>query len=299
MSDIDTTRIKDIFYSKLQEEKTMKKKRSRVYAASIVAMLFFAALSFTVYAATGGLEIFLTRFNPNFGEFAIAPLEPAYAIDQDIRIEVVGAQQIGSAVLMYITMQDISGENRLSRYNFPDIEFYIDGHVMSGSSRTQMLNFDESTNTAYFERLMVGAVDILRIDKLELIINRIDCIEHAGQTQWIAVGEWRMTVNTSDLGIEPIVWTDVQIGNYMHLEYISLSPFGLQVVGSGTINGAGFARTRAEIEVNNRRRNIRFNNWSGGTGPDGFRFFSFADAPIDIDAVAAVVIGGVRIPTCD
>ena len=254
------------------------------------AILLFIAISGTVYATSGGLEQFLSRFNPNFGTFAIAPLEPAYAIDQDIRIEVVGAQQIGHVVLVYVSMQDMSGENRLTRHNRPDIEIYIHGHIMNGPSSTRSLNFDRSTNTAYFEMIIVGEVGMPRADTLELAANSILCTQHSGQMQRLAEGNWRMTVNTSDAGIEPIVWTDISAGD-IHIEYMSLGPFGLQIVGSGQFGW----ENSIELELYNRRRNIRFDGSGGWRSDEGFGFFSFTNSPIDIDAVSALIIDGERV----
>ena len=276
----------------------MKTRKTKFLVVAVVIMVL-TMLSLSVYAVNGGLDGFLARHNPSFGEFAIAPLEPAYALDQDIRIEVIGAQQVSNVVLMYIAIQDTSGENRLSSHSFPDIFFIVNGEIISGPSTSRRLNFDESTNTIYLESRMAGEAGMPRADTLELLVDRIYCPEatgeHYGQLQTLVAGEWRMIVNTSDLGIEPIVWTDIQIGG-LHLEYMSLSPFGLQVVGNGTINGGDFFHSQTAVELTNRRRNIRFTGRGGRGGQNGFSYFFSLDAPIDIDVVTAVIIDGVRIP---
>ena len=276
----------------------MKIRKTKFLLVAIIIMVL-TMLSLSVYAVNGGLDEFLARYNPSFGEFAIAPLEPAYAIDQDIRIEVIGAQQIGNAVLLYIAVQDISGENRLASQSFPDIFLSVNGQAVSGPNTSRRLNFDENTNTVYLESRMVGEAGIPRTDTLELFIDRIFCRaqpqEQPGELPTLTLGEWHMTVNTSDLGIEPIVWTDIQIEG-LHLEYISLSPFGMQTSGNGTIDGTCFGGVRVDVEMSNRRRNYIFSGRSGGGSIAGFSFFSFSDTPIDIDAVTAIVIDGVRIP---
>jgi len=88
-----------------------KMKSRRIFRKSsvvIVAAVLFCLTTVTVFAASGELGHFLSRFvNANFVEFAIPPQSPAYAEDQGIKIEAAGAQQIGPVVLLYITMQDV------------------------------------------------------------------------------------------------------------------------------------------------------------------------------------------------
>ncbi|MCL2204846.1 MAG: hypothetical protein FWB88_13025 [Defluviitaleaceae bacterium] len=265
--------------------------RWSVAAAAILLLVTSTA----VFAATGGLEQFLARFNPNFGEFAIAPLNPAYAVDQDIRIEVVGAQQIDNVLLVYTIMQDISGENRITRHMSPDIEFYVDDERMStGGSTDRLLRFDRSTNTSYRERLLLGRDDMPQADTIELVITRIDCFEHGGQVRRAFEGEWIIAINANDLGIQPIVWSDVQVGN-LDIEYMSLSPFGIQLRGTHTYGMANFPIIQASVEFEGIRRNYRFSGSGAGIGDDFFSSFSFADSPIDLDRVTAVIINGKRI----
>ena len=279
--------------SPIRRNFSMKKVFSLVAAA-----VFLLATATTIFAATGGLETFLSRFNPNFGEFAIAPLEPAYAESQGIRIEAVGAQQIGHVVLVYMIMQDISGENRLTRYMSADLEIFIDGEFMNGPSRRRPLNFDRATNTRYFEMIMVGEVGMPKAENIELRVGRIICMEHSGPIRTVIEGDWSMIVNTSDLGIRPITWTDIPAGSFYY-KYISLSPFGLQMVGSHSYDTSdlrNFPIFQVEIELENRRRNLRMVGGGGGFGADTFSNFQFADTPIDLDMVVAVIINGVRIP---
>ena len=266
--------------------------------AIAAAAVFLLATATTIFAATGGLEAFLFRFNPNFGEFAIAPLEPAYAESQGIRIEAVGAQQIGHVVLVYMTVQDISGENRLTRHMSADLEIFVDGEFMNGPSSRRSLNFDRATNTRYSEMIMVGEAGMPKAENIELRVRRIICMEHSGPIRTVIEGDWSMIVNTSDLGLRPITWTDIPAGS-IHYEYISLSPFGLQMVGSHSYDTSdlrNFPFFEVEIELENRRRNLRLPGGGGGFGPDCFSNFRFAEAPIDLGMVTAVVINGERIP---
>ena len=125
------------------------------------ALAAVAVLLVTVTAAAavmGGFDGFINRFNPAFGE-VVVPLE-LYVIDNDIRMEVIGAQTFGGHIIAYISMQDVSGKNRIGRgaafhwgLNFfmldPDGEKMLGHYGMISGSR--MLHFDEETNTAFFE----------------------------------------------------------------------------------------------------------------------------------------------------
>lgn len=270
----------------------------RKLATIAIAAVFLLVTSTAVFAASGGLEQFLARFNPNFGEFAIAPLYPAYAIDQGIRIEVVGAQQVDNALLLYTIMQDISGENRITRHMSPDIEFYVDGVRMStGGSTGRGLSFDRATNTRYSEVILLGQADMPKADTIELVINHIRCLERSGPMRRAFEGEWVMTVNTSDLGIQPIVWADVDVGN-SNIQHMSLTPFGIRLNGTHSYETRDMSRFPffvIEIERSSSRRNYRFSSSGGGFGSDCFSSFSFASSPIDLDTVTAVIINGERI----
>ena len=291
--------IKRLSLEKANEKQLpIRRKMSIKKLSTIAAAVLLLITSTAVFAATGGFAYFLAPFNQNFGEFAIAPLYPAYAESQEIRIEAVGAQQIGNVVLAYVSMHDLSGENRLTRYMSPDLAIYVDGQRMDGPS-TWQINFNENTNTVYFEMRLVGEVGMPRAETIELKTTSIVCRENWGQVQRVFEGEWYMTVNTSDLGIQPIVWTDIQSGN-LHIEYLSLSPLGLQIAGSHSY-GSDFPRGMnspfqdIRIGFENRWFNTRLRGGGGGIGHDTFSIFIFADSPIEIEYVSAVIFNGERI----
>jgi hypothetical protein len=79
---------------------------------------------------------------------------------------------------------------------------------------------------------------------------------------------------------------------------MSLSPFGIQVKGSnnGLEPNKPFPLTApsVRIETDTRWRNIRLSG-SGGGSWDNWSYFYPADTPIDVDAVTAVIINGIRI----
>jgi len=271
-----------------------KKTSMRKLAVIAAAAVLLLATSTAIFAATGGLEQFLSRFNPNFGEFAIAPLQPAFAESEGIRIEAIGAQQIDHVVLVYVAMTDLSEENRLSRHMSPDLEIHIDGEAINGPSSSRRLDFDASTNTAYFEMRIVGDAGMPKADTIELIANRVQDFEHSGQIRTAVEGDWRMIVNSSNLGIKPIVWSDIPAGN-LHIEHMSLSPFGVQINGSHSYEVNLFPVFDVRIEFENRWLNTRLPGGGGGIGHNHFSHFQFSDTPIDLEAVTAIIINGERI----
>jgi hypothetical protein len=288
--------IKRLSLEKLNPRENRRRTSMKKLIAIVAAAVLFLITSSALFAASGGLEYFLARFNTNFGELAIAPLYPAYSEQQGIRIEAVGAQQIDHVVLVYVAMQDVSGENRLTQHMWPSLEIYIDGEIINGPGTSNRLEFDHSTNTLYFEKIIVGEVGMPWADTIELVANHIDCYGVSGPVRRVFEGEWRITVNSSDLGITPIVWENVTVGN-IHIERMSLSPFGVQINGSHSYEAASFPLLDTRIEFGNRLFRTKLPSGGGGIGYDWFSSFKFSQAPIDLDAVTAIIINGERIPT--
>ena len=288
---VDTNKLRNKINS-VERKKTRIVTKFSVAAASI---LVFIALSVTAYAAGGGLDQFIARFTPAFGDLAIPLIEPSYAENEGIRMEIYGAQQFGNAVLVYLSMQDITGENRLSIHTSPDLEIYGDGQSLSnGAQSSQRLHFNEATNTLYFEVRVIGDAGIPRLDTLEIVAVSVLCTEGGGQVSRVAEGEWRMEVNTSDTDDQIISWADISIEG-AHIDYMSLNPLGVQINGSHTWDISERRDVlNVEIEVENRWRNIRLFG-GGGIGPDCFDFFFHTEFPLDIENVSAVVVNGVRI----
>ena len=138
---------------------------SRIKGFSLaIALVAILTITTTVFAAGfGDFDWFMERFNPSFAKV----VEPVgiYAEDQDIRMEIIGAQSYGNMAVIYLSIQDISGENRLteSMWFFCNDPAIIDkpecfvclNNWHMNSSNWNMLYFDERTNTAYFEIMLV------------------------------------------------------------------------------------------------------------------------------------------------
>ena len=121
--------------------------------AAALAILFVSAAALTI----------------GLGRDALSPVEPEpltpnvietpdplinYAEDQGIRITVTGTERLDDRTIFYLSVQDVSGENRLTaQTSFMDgfRIWTMDGASLSHSSQRSLRYFDESTNTAYFE----------------------------------------------------------------------------------------------------------------------------------------------------
>jgi len=273
----------------------LRKKRA-IFIVALIAVIITTA--FSVYAVTGGLDMFRSHFGSPFEDLAVAPAIPAYYEAQGIRIEVVGAQQIGNVALVYLTMQDVSGENRLSTDTRPDVFLSLDGQAMNGPARSRRLYFNRDSNTLYFEYRIVGDIGISRADTMTLGVRNIAYFPRAGgQVQAFLEGDWQVTVDIGELEEQIISWSDISADN-IQLNHMILTPLGVEIQGS--INSdkpeslCDFQFGEIEIELENQWRNIRLQHSSGGGNTQSFMFYFHADSPIDIEQVTAVRFNGIR-----
>lgn len=163
-----------------EEQRRMRWPMTAVIAIAMSAMLFVTAAA----ATQGGFDWFIKKFNPSFGEIA-EPVE-AYCEDQGIRMEVIGAQKYDNMAVVYLSLQDVSGQNRLTEQtDFQDgftvkmstqaqeeakrQEGKMDSEIVSSFGYEQkMLYFDEETNTIYYEFTITADSDSPLSDPLEL-----------------------------------------------------------------------------------------------------------------------------------
>ena len=160
-------------------------RRVRWSMSAVAAIVMSVMLVVTAAAATlGGFDWFIKKFNPSFGEI-VEPVE-AYCEDHGIRMEVIGAQKYDNMAVVYLSLQDVSGQNRLTEQtDFQDgfsvkmstqaqeeakrQKGKIDSEIVSSFSCGQkMLYFDEETNTIYYEFNITADADSPLSDPLEL-----------------------------------------------------------------------------------------------------------------------------------
>lgn len=137
---------------------------------AIVVFVMSTMLLLTVAGATlGGFDWFRQTINPLFGDF-VQPVGQ-YSEDQGIRMEVIGAEQYEDTVIIYLSFQDISGQNRLTEQStlldaidiglksrfflFPKQSIEVSGF----SYKENFLGFDEDTNTIYYEYIIIADED--------------------------------------------------------------------------------------------------------------------------------------------
>jgi hypothetical protein len=179
---VDASKLAGQVKRRLNEEiprTTPRRVRWSMSAAAAIALSVMLVV--TAAAATlGGFDWFIKIFNPSFGEI-VEPVE-AYCEDQGIRMEVIGAQKYDNMAVVYLSLQDVSGQNRLTEQTD-----FQDGFTVKMSTQAQkeakgqtdeiaasfgcgqkMLYFDEKTNTIYYEFNITADADSPLSDPLEL-----------------------------------------------------------------------------------------------------------------------------------
>jgi len=170
---VDSSKLKSQVISKIQTKEIVSK-QNRPWLRPLIAVTASLMLVVSVAAATlGGFDWFIEKMNPHFGGI-IEPVE-TYSQDQGIRIEVIGAQKYDNKAIIYLSLQDISGQERVtSQTEFLDgLDIKREreaGGVFLGET---MLYFDEDTSTAYYEFNVTADSDSPLADPLEIGISRI------------------------------------------------------------------------------------------------------------------------------
>jgi len=306
---VDTDNLKRRILN--MEHKRTKKPRMRFVAVAAIIALFVAISSATI-AATGGLDGLIARFNPAFGLLAQETL--ACTEDDGIRIEVIGAQYFGDSMLLYLTIQDVSGQDRITRYIFPDFEIHNEvGAISSGGGSSNRLHFDENNNKIYLEvqRRLNQTVIQARTglnqfendpDILYVVLDALRCYGVSGYPPRVAEGDWRIRLELAEITASNIVMDNLNIeAGDVTIEYISISPLGVQLIGSHGWSEEEIAHPRTSsislrVEHSNRWFNDRPRGSGAGISPDGWYdfFFSFS-SPIDMENIVAVIVNGTRI----
>ena len=175
----DFDRVRAICLNSPTTQKVTRLKLMPTAAAAVAAVLL---LTISVAAVVmGGFDVFISRFNPTFGE-VVLPVE-MYVVENDIRLEVIAAQTFGNQVIAYISVRDISGQNRITEsvsfLNLYKIRLYMldetGNELVSGFGTLipELLHFDDITNTAYFELIFFGEPGTMISDRLRIHISEV------------------------------------------------------------------------------------------------------------------------------
>jgi len=169
----------------------------------------------TVAEETSEFDQFIQRFNPTFADVT----EPimAYTDEQGIRMTVLGAARYNTMSVIYMSLQDITGANRLTESTDFGIGLDISLDVPARSldepvakrlpediygvnSSRNMLYFDESTNTVYFEIRIAADVAVSNPLRVSASMVVFETLEFESEPILISLSE----VDTADsLSIVP------------------------------------------------------------------------------------------------
>lgn len=182
--DVDSSDIVEQVKDRLHTEPlqiTRKSSKGWTRPIAIAAMLSVALVVTATAAALGNFDWLMEKINPSFGNI----VEPVgiHSEDQGIRMEVIGAQKYDNRAIVYLSIQDITGQNRLTeKTEFRDglsvkTNIWKQGtnsgkddtiELSSISWRQKMLYFDEDTNTIYYEFNIAADPNTSLADPLEL-----------------------------------------------------------------------------------------------------------------------------------
>jgi len=286
------------------------RRRGLVVVAAVVMLL---VVSTTALAALGGFEGFIQRVNPRFGEVADPIM--VYSEDEGVRITLLGAQKFEYMVILYLSVSDMTEENRLTDMHFVIADINIEdiaAMAPSGSAglakSLNRLYFDESSNTLYQEIIITAGEAF--IDPLRFSINAIyPGYDIRALEDKVIHGYWPFSVYSGDNAHQIVVITEaIRLDDYHIIELLTLTPIGLQAMGSmsnpATLDSENYfvqieifrSDIGVYVDTADGLRPISNNFGEGGSDGNRFDIKWQADTPIDVLAVTAIIIGDIRIP---
>ena len=163
----DPNRVREAVMGKLKEEhmqttkRTRKIRRTLVLAVAAAALLGMTALA----AAMGGFDWLRETVDPPMLD---AVEEQGQSVTSNgIKLNVIAAQKYGDAALLYVSIQDTTGQGRVTEQTHP----LWDG-LLTGGHHT-MLYYDSATSTAVYQ-LRFSSLDELCLYKLLYSPSRLD-----------------------------------------------------------------------------------------------------------------------------
>lgn len=163
----DPDRVREAVMGKLKEEhmqttkRTRKIRRTLVLAVAAAALLGVTALA----AAMGGFDWLRETVDPPMLD---AVEEQGQSVTSNgIKLNVIAAQKYGDAALLYVSIQDTTGQGRVTEQTHP-----LWGGLLTGGHHT-MLYYDSATSTAVYQ-LRFSSLDELCLYKLLYSPSRLD-----------------------------------------------------------------------------------------------------------------------------
>lgn len=163
----DPNRVREAVMGKLKEEhmqttkRTRKIRRTLVLAVAAAALLGVTALA----AAMGGFDWLRETVDPPMLD-AVEEQEQSVT-SNGIKLNVIAAQKYGDAALLYVSIQDTTGQGRVTEQTHP-----LWGGLLTGGHHT-MLYYDSATSTAVYQ-LRFSSLDELCLYKLLYSPSRLD-----------------------------------------------------------------------------------------------------------------------------
>ncbi|MGG4142453.1 hypothetical protein ABEW34_04915 [Paenibacillus algorifonticola] len=180
---VDSRKLAEQVKSRLNEGSAdMPARHRKRWTRSTIAAIAISLVLVTSAAASslGSFDWFIEKFNPDFGKI----VEPVgvYSEDEGIRMEVIGAQKYDNRAIIYLSLQDRTGQNRLTEQTDFKGGFSVKMHsatneggksgdpVVSSSMswKQKMINFNKDTNTIYYEFNITADPNTPLTDPLEL-----------------------------------------------------------------------------------------------------------------------------------
>lgn len=163
----DPDRVREAVMGKLKEEhmqttkRTRKIRRTLVLAVAAAALLGVTALA----AAMGGFDWLRETVDPPMLD---AVEEQGQSVTSNgIKLNVIAAQKYGDAALLYVSIQDTTGQGRVTEQTHP----LWGGQLANG--RSTLLYYDSATSTAVYQEHF-GSLKELRLYKLLYSPSRLD-----------------------------------------------------------------------------------------------------------------------------
>jgi hypothetical protein len=223
-----------------------------------------------------------------------------YSEYQGIRMTLIGAQRFGETAFMYVSLQDVSGENRLSdprhtgMYPFFSIGTISTGDGLANIHQTKtLLDFDENTNTAYYALSFSTVGDLILAHDLELMLPYLEL-----NTNWYHLAPVDMCFTNvgeaETIPVAPYFFRRVVIGNTIHgVEaenppqetmatggWVAPLPHGVE---SQWISNIGIVGDFLRIQVNEYNNTNAGLGWFSLIGPDGEIIEAYGVGTLDGD----------------
>lgn len=151
----------------IQERIAANRKRRKPVRTAIVSVIAAALLITGCAAALGGFGWLRGVLEGEGFTDVVSPVEQSVS-DQDIVFSVIAAQRYGDTALLYVSLRDTSGRDRLSNGIYTNLRT-----IDAGISNSQIVYFDEETNTVVYT-LTVRLDPEKNYERLKLRMNRID-----------------------------------------------------------------------------------------------------------------------------